>query len=487
MAILSRREMLKAAAGSAAMAGLGTSTARAAAGQASDIIRLAVVGLGGRGKAHIRGFRKAEGVEVVALCDADTDRLGSQSDRLDKATDARVGRYTDYRLLLERGDIDAVSIATPNHQHAVQTILALQAGKHVYTEKPVCHNVWEGRQIVEAMRKHDRVVAGGFQNRSDVALREGMSRVHREQHGPIKRVHGFCYRQRASIGKQATPLAPPSSVDYDLWLGPAADQAIMRPRFHYDWHWDFNTGNGDMGNQGPHELDMIRWALGDPDHPSRVRSFGGRFGWDDAGNTFNMQCAAFDFGSGVPVTFEVRNLHQKEQASVGAKPACPGVGILVECEGGTLMGKRGEAHFTDKTGAVAWSMKGDSGSTHYQNFVDAVRSNQPETLRSTLESAFRSSCVSHLANISVLTGGAASEEAIQQEVGSDPAMTDCLRRYSEQLDLWQVDREQSPWSLGPALTFDAAAERFTAGENHAAANRLLRREDREGHEVPEIG
>ncbi|MBT6381270.1 MAG: Gfo/Idh/MocA family oxidoreductase, partial [Opitutales bacterium] len=275
--MLSRRNFIKTSAFAAGTFAIVPSWAKSANGD----IRVAVIGLNGRGKSLIKDVLRTDGARLVALCDVDSEVLGQRADQVDKENGLKVERYEDYRKLLENKDIDAVVLTTPNYWHALQTIWGCQAGKDVYVEKPVCHTVWEGRQMVKAAKKYGRIVQAGFQNRSDIGLNEAFPWVQAGNIGEIKMVRGLCYRNRASIGKIDKPLVPPKSVNYDLWLGPAEHQDLYRPELHYDWHWDFNTGNGDMGNQGPHELDLLRWVLGDPDHPMKVSSIGGRFGWND--------------------------------------------------------------------------------------------------------------------------------------------------------------------------------------------------------------
>ena len=483
-----RRDFLKSTAVASAGLGLGAAPVFAQKPGANEELRVAVIGTGGRGGAHVTGFAEAKGSRLVALCDADQGHVDQKAAIVEKKYGYQVDTAIDYREILDRDDIDVVTIASPNHWHSLMAIHGVQAGKHVYTEKPVCHTIWEGRQMVNAMKKHGKIVGGGFQNRSDKGLVEAIPQIHEGKYGAITMARGLCYRNRGSIGKTDTPQQPPSSVNYDLWLGPAADEPIMRPRFHYDWHWDFNTGNGDMGNQGPHEMDLLRWALGDPSHPDKVISVGGRFAWDDAGNTPNMQFAMFDFGDDIPVIFEVRNLHQKgDKSNVGKYERGPGVGIIVTCEKGEFRGGRGGGSFYDLDGKKLESFKGDSGKTHMQNFVDCVLANKPEGLRSPIESAFYSSSMSHLANISVLSGREAERAEVASAISRRGAMTEVFDRFNSQLDVWDVDPAEEKWHLGPELTFDSEAETFTAGENVEKANSMIRREDRKGYEVPEIG
>lgn len=482
MSKFSRRDFLKTAAASGAVVSLGPMAAPAFANRlnVNEEARVAVIGFHSRGKAHINGFSSIKGVRIAALCDADEAILNDGADSFEKKAGYKVDRHVDYRDVLKRDDIDIVTIATPNYWHALMTIEACQQGKHVYVEKPVCHTIWEGRKMVEAMRKYGRVVGAGFQNRSDSGLLEAFPWVKAGHLGKIKKIRGLCYRNRASIGKRDTPLAPPKSVDYDLWLGPAADLPIMRPKFHYDWHWVFNTGNGDMGNQGPHELDIIRWMLGDPKHPSRVTSVGGRFAWDDAGNTPNMQVASFDFGNDIPVVFEVRNMNSEG----GKFQSGRGVGIVVSCEDGEFVGGRGGGAAYDKNKKVVKKFPGDGGDAHMANFVQAVRAGDAEQVHSKLESAYYSACMSHLANISVLTGEEMVPEAAAERVAGDEMLSEVLDRFSKQLSKLSVDFRKTPWHVGSTLEFDAVKERFV-GEKAGAANQLVHREDRKPFVVPE--
>ena len=212
---------------------------------ANEQVRVAVIGFGGRGRALINCVKRAKNAKLVALCDADNNIL-----RKFESNNNELFRTQDFRKILERKDIDAVASATPNHWHTLLTILAMQAGKHVYIEKPISHNMLESREVVKASRKYKRIVQCGFQNRSDTGLLPFYEKLHNGAYGKVQFVHGTCHRSRASIGKLDKPLAVPKHIDFNLWLGPGEKQPIMRPRLHYDWHWDFNTGNGDMGNQG---------------------------------------------------------------------------------------------------------------------------------------------------------------------------------------------------------------------------------------------
>jgi len=245
---------------------------------ANDDLRFAVVGVRGQGGGHIGYFNEKAGVRVVALCDADEEPLGKRADAFEKKYGQKVKRYIDVRELLEDKSIDAITSATPNHWHSLITIWACQAGKDVYIEKPVSHNIWEGRKMVEAARKYNRIVQTGTQSRSDLGLMEAFKYMQAGNLGAIKWSRGFCYKARFEgtngiVNGTNGPNPVPESVDYNLWCGPADMEPLRRKQLHYKWHWVWNTGNGDLGNQGIHEMDMARWALGDsPKLPPRVLS-----------------------------------------------------------------------------------------------------------------------------------------------------------------------------------------------------------------------
>lgn len=452
---------------------------------ANDDVRVAVLGVGGRGGGMMKEIARLAGVRVVALCDVDRGILARRADELAKATGGpRPDTAGDYRKLLERNDIDAVYIATPNHWHALMTIHACQAGKDVYVEKPVSHTVWEGRQAAAAAEKHQRVVQAGTQNRSDVGMRAFMEWFRSGQLGKLTLARGLCYRSRGGIGKRDTPLKPPAEVDYDMWLGPAADLPIYRRSFHYDWHWVWNTGNGDIGNQGPHETDLICWALGDPGLPRAVSSFGGRFAWNDAGETPNMQVALFDFG-GTPALFEVRNLSEAPERKSMPRYRGGGVSVVLHCEGGYFVGGRGGGTVYDNQGKAVRKFPGDSGATHLTNWVQAIRSRKPTDLRAPVARSHVSSAVAHLANISQRLGATLTPEALRARLAGQAEALEAVGRLSEQLAAWKVDFAKQPWTAGPQLTFDPAAEKFT-GPQAEAANALLHRQDRAPFQVPKL-
>jgi len=328
---------------------------------ANEKIRMGFIGLGGRGMGSANWFDEIEDVEVAALCDVDTKTLARAQQAFPKASSTQ-----DLRRLIEDPEIDAVCVSTCNHWHVLASIWAMEAGKDVYVEKPVSHNVWEGRQLVAAARKYDRMCQGGTQQRSDefqAELREFLNNG--DVIGKMKYARLNRYGMRASIGKLDKPLVPPETVDYDLWLGPAQDIPIYRPKLHYDWHWNWNTGNGDLGNWGPHITDDLRNVVfGDRVKlPTRVMSGGGRLAWDDAGESPNTHFTYFDTEE-IPVIFDVHNLPKAKGVKGGDYYARRRTNafLVVECEGGYYAGGRGggvayDARATLERGMLATSSK----------------------------------------------------------------------------------------------------------------------------------
>lgn len=477
--MLSRRTFIKSSAFAASTFAIAPSWAKAANGD----VRIAVVGLRGRGKSLIRDTLRTDGARLVALCDVDSAILEERASQVETENSIKLKRYEDYRKLLEDKEIDAVVLTTPNYWHALQTIWGCQAGKDVYVEKPVCHTVWEGRQMIKAARKYNRIVQAGFQNRSDVGLNEAFPWIQEGNLGKIKMVRGLCYRNRASIGKIDVPLTPPKSVNYDLWLGPAEDRKIYRPELHYDWHWDFNTGNGDLGNQGPHELDLVRWILGDPDHPEKVMSMGGRFAWNDGGDTPNMCMTEYSWGD-IPVLFETRNLWVKPDLNAAPNFKGSRVGVIVTCEGGEFRGGRGGGIVYDNDGNKMKPFKGDGGFDHFPAFIRAVNSRKEEDVASHLEDAYKSSCLAHLGNISYLQGEEASDFEVAKFAVQNEQRYDMFKRYSDQMTTWNIDTKKEPWTIGTELAFNSKSEKFVGGKSYQSANKMLKKKYRKKFAVP---
>ncbi len=493
-----RRQFLRTTALAATAAALSPRSWAQTAGANSEV-RVAVIGLNGRGKDHLQSLRAVPGVRLVAICDVDTAVLERTAAALAK-DGITPKKYTDLRELLAATDVDAVTIATPNHWHSLAGIWACQAGKDVYTEKPVSHNVWEGRQLAAAAKKYNRVVQAGVQIRSGAGLQEAVQWIRSGQLGAVKVARGFCYKRRKSIGRSIGPTPPPATVNYDLWLGPAPEQPPHRARFHYDWHW-FNTyGNGDVGNQGIHQMDVARWFLGDPGLPRHTLSIGGRLGYVDDGETPNTQLVIHDYAV-APLIFEVRGLpavrdpHEGQVGAVGADAAGAlaktmdqyrgvSIGNVIECEGGSLVTTE---YFTatahDRDGKVVKEFKGTN--RHMQNFIDVVRSRKTADLYGPIEQGHLSSALCHLGEISHALGAAAAPGEIRERIKDEPALTEAFERLTAHLAANQLDLEKTPLTLGAMLAVDASAERFT-GKNAAAGNALLTRAYRKGYEVPQL-
>ena len=452
----------------------------------NDEIGVAIVGMGNRGNSNVEDIVRTKGARLVALCEVDSNRLKEAAESVKKEYGLKVKTYSDFRLVLESKDVDAVVICSPNHWHGLQTIWACQAGKDVYVEKPVCHNIWEGQQMLKAASKYDRIVQSGLQARSDVGLKEAFQWIQEGNLGKIKVIRSIVYDHRSSIGKLDTPLIPPRTCNYDLWLGPAEDQAIYRRRFHYDWHWDWNTGNGDCGNQGVHELDLVRWILGDPSHPDSVFSIGGRFGWNDAGNTPNMQNTVFDWSGQVPVIFELRDMTTAPDNDIASHYKGHRFGIVISGEGGEFRGGRGGGIVYDEANNKKEKFVGDGGFDHFPAFIRAVRSRKESDLACTLREGYLSTCLCHLANISMRTGNPASRREIVSAVSDNEWMRESTSRLLEHLEAWKIDFNREPWSLGRALHFDSKEETFGGDKRIDAVNKFIKRRYRKSYEVPGI-
>jgi predicted dehydrogenase len=445
---------------------------------ANSDIRCAVVGFNGRGRSHIEDLRNMKGTRIVALCDVDRKVLDREVESF-KAKGDQVEGYTDVRKLLENKDIDVVTFATPNHWHSLGSIWAVQAGKDVYVEKPVSHNVWEGRQLVRAARKHNAIVQTGTQSRSSSGIAEAIAWVREGNIGKMLRSRGLCYKRRGSIGKVSGPQPVPPSVDYDLWCGPAPKEPLMRQHLHYDWHWVWPTGNGDLGNQGIHEMDVARWVLGVDELSPRVLSIGGRLGYVDDGTTPNTLIVFHDYKP-APLLYEVRGLPKAQGSGDMDKYHGAGIGIVTDFEGGIMViPSYTSATVQDKDGKVIKSFSGSS--SHFANFISAVRSRKYTDLKADILEGHLSSALCHTANISYRLGKTHSPEEIRDAVKSNSDMSEMLGRMEEHLAANQVDLQKSPATLGQVLNMDPKTEEFI---DNPEANRLLTREYRAPFVVP---
>jgi len=391
---------------------MGATAAHATRGRApagpNERVRVAVVGSRRQGGVHIRMYSAMPNVEVAALCDVDESVLEKALREVEGAGKKRPAAYIDYRKLLEDRSIDAVSIATPDHHHALQTIWALEAGKDVYVEKPCSHNMFESRQLIAAQRKYPgRIAAHGTNSRSSPALREAVEKLREGLVGDVYMGRGLCFKWRDTIGRAPAEPVPPG-VHYDLWLGPAPKRAFTRNRFHYNWHWFWEYGTGDLGNQGIHELDVARWGLG-VKYPRKVSALGGHFMFDDDQETPNTLTALYEFEEGGKkklLVFEVRHWISNHEAGIGegSKKDANTIGNIFYGSKGYLA-VEGYTKYYSFLGREQQPGPGrQEGGNNWANFIQAVRSRNAAELRAPLEEGAISCVLAHLGNISYRLG-----------------------------------------------------------------------------------
>jgi predicted dehydrogenase len=478
MSHLSRRQFLEnsmLATAAAALAGR-SKLSFADEGDPGEKLRVAVIGVNGRGGSHIAEFGARKDCEIAAIVDADEVIGNRKADDIEKRFGKRPTVYLDMRKCFDDKSIHIASIATPNHWHALSTIWAVQAGKDVYVEKPVSHNVTEGRRAVEAARKYNKIVQTGTQSRSNPGMREAIKFMHDGGIGEVKLARGLCYKPRGSIGPRGN-YDIPASVDYDLWSGPAQKQTLTRPKLNYDWHWQWEYGNGDLGNQGIHQMDIARWGLNEMNLGESVLSYGGRFGYEDAGETANTQICIHEFKGDKRLVFEVRGL--KTDALMDAKVGVifygtDGYLVMPSYNGGMVFDKNGTK--TDKV------FNGGGDSHHFANFVKAVRSRKHEDLNADILEGHLSSALCHVGNISYRLGAPSTAQQIAASLASDKEALETLDRFQQHLLENKVSPDATKITLGQKLTL-AGTEEFSG--NHAAeANKYLTREYRAPYIVP---
>ena len=443
-------------------------------------LRVAVIGVRGRGWNHVQAFERLDHVDVVALCDCDRDVLERRAADFERIHHRNIDLEIEYRDLLQRKDIDVVSIATPNHWHALMTVEACNAGKDVYVEKPVSHNIGEGERMLESAVRTGRIVQAGTQSRSCPAIRDGIAWMHEGHIGDMTAARGLCYKPRQSIGRVDGPQTPPDRVDYDLWCGPSPMKPLMRRNLHYDWHWNTDTGNGDIGNQGIHQMDICRWAINASSMPRRVSSIGGRLGYRDDGDTPNTQVVLLEYGT-IPLLFEVRGLPRDVAAQQrnwnGSMDTFMGqrIASIIHCEGGALIVPTGarDCWAVDDDGQriASWSESAD----HFANFIDAVRSRNSADLNADIIECVRSSDLCHLASISHQLGTPGTADDAMLAAANHQGFEEATERMLLHLRANAVDVDEAALSIGPSLDIDPARDRFT---NHDAANALLSRRGR---------
>ena len=471
---VTRRDFLKqtatASAGLAALRGITFITQPERVFGANDRVQVAIIGLNGRGGDHIKGFSQVPNAQIAGFCDIDPRVLDKRTKQMETLNLPKPKTYADIRKLLDDKSIDAISIATPNHWHSLMAIWGCQAGKDVYVEKPCSHNWWEGKQLVEAAAQYNRIVQHGTQSRSGKGVLEGIKQINDGLIGDVYLARGLCYKWRDTIG-HATEEAVPAGVDYDLWTGPAPMKPFTRNRFHYNWHWIWDTGNGDIGNQGVHEMDKARWGLG-VKYPTKVSAVGGHFMFDDDQQTPNTMHVAYEFvtadGKRKMLEFEVRHWITHNEALIGTKaygsegvpdagPAAasspakkapaPGGAASAAAKpktgpnagahnviGNIFYGSKGYIAMSEYDSYKSWLGKemepgpsGHGGGDHYANFIDCVRSRNKEALNAPIEEGHISCTLIHLANISYRLGRTIHFKPDTQEINGDQEAMQLIR------------------------------------------------------------
>jgi predicted dehydrogenase len=443
---------------------------------ANDAIRIGVAGLHGRGRSHVEAFSGMQGVQITYLIDPDTRTFEARAATVQKGGGNPPRTVQDVRRALEDRNLDAISIATPNHWHALMTIWAAQAGKHVYVEKPCSHNVKEGRIAVQTARKHNVIVQHGTQSRSNAAWANIVDVIRSGKLGKLLISRGLVYKPRATIGMRPNS-EPPKQVDFNLWLGPAPRQPHHANLVHYNWHWFWDFGNGDIGNQGVHQMDIARWGIPGATLPRSVLSVGGRFGYADQGQTPNTQMTVFDYGQ-TKLIFEVRGLRTDRYRNQA-------IGNIFHLEEGTIAGHQFFPRNSIKPAPLPTVERhqqrgGEDG--HFGNFIAAIRSHRTADLNADILEGHYSAALCHLANISYRLGQEVSFNPRTRAFGDDKDANETLERMEEHLRGNNLKLQDLRLRVGPRLEVDARAETFV---NNEEANRMLTRSYREGFVVPD--
>lgn len=463
--------LLAAATAAAASATVPTILAQEKAGSASNKLTVAILGCGIRGKQHARELARHADCDIAYVCDPDTDRTAELSAQLVEQNRPAPKAVQDMRKVFDDKSVDAVFIATCNHWHALAAIWAMQAGKDAYVEKPVSHNVSEGRRMVQVARKTGRICQGGTQYRSGGPMAAAVQYMRQGKLGQVKLARSIVYGGRGSIGAPGA-YEVPKTVDYSLWAGPAPTSPLSRPKFHYDWHWVWDTGSGELGNNNVHSLDLCRWGLGVTGLGRSVLSYGGRLGYSDAGQTPNTQVCIFDFGDKTIVS-ETRGLK-----SAPFRPDMKASTIFEGTEGiiaGTSL--------FDLQGKLVKTFEGE-GTNHFANFLDVVRSRKRDDLKAEILEGHQSSALCHIGNISWRLGRTAPPAELRDVLGKlqvHENVLETLDRTVQHLAGNKIDLAKTPLTLGAHLQLDSTREAFVSNPK---ANSLLSREYRQPFVVP---
>ena len=449
---------------------------------ANDDIRVAVVGMFNKGKQHIKYFHEIPGVRVTALCDVDTEVLDKEA-KLFADRNEKVKKYKDFRQVLDDKNIDAVVLVTPDHWHAIQLIWACEAGKDVYVEKPLSHNIWEGEQMIKAVQKYKRIVQVGMQRRSDPGMKEIVEYLREGNLGKIKVARCICYIKRESLGQIIGPQPIPETVDYDMWTGPAPMEPLNRKNLHYDWRFFWNVGSGDLPNNGIHFFDLCRWVTAQDDVNVPLVSVAGRYAWNDCGETPNTHIAYWDFKP-APIILELRNLPRKTGDSASDHYKGVRAGIVIECEDGYIAG----SFAYDDNGKKIKQFHLDNGAGHQSNFIESVRSRNPKDLNADILEGHRSTVLCQLANISHRAGEMTSIGEIEKSIQKSNIASEAFSKYIEHLKANEIDISETCATLGPWINYNPKRKIIeTSGTNsNLIANSLLTRQYRKPYVLPQV-
>jgi len=477
-----RRDFVK----SAAVAGLatrftiaGTSASGNVLG-ANERLRLAVVGCGGRGSSHIGAFSGMDDCQVTYLVDPDMRRSEGRVKSVKERGGNEPKCLADVREALDDKNLDAISVATPNHWHSLMVIWSAQAGKHCYVEKPASHDIHEGRVALEAWKKYGTVVQHGTQQRSGGGRAAQIKAIRDGQFGKLKIAYGYCCKPRGGIGFKK-PSAPPENLDWNMWCGPAVIDQYHGNYHPYNWHWFWETGNGDLNNQGTHQLDVAQWAIDeDQTHPVRAMALGNRFQWDDQGETPNSMFGIAEYPNGQYVFFNVRNVNYKGYQRQ----------VMNEFyfEDGGWMDDRGTYYSkgSDKGERVKFPSVEITGGGCFGSFVQACRAGKPEMSNADMNVAHHSCVVGHVMNNSYRIGKPAPFNEKAGDFGDIPeAREHFLKLHRIMRDGVGVKENEAEYIVGPWLNFDPEKEQFT-GEHAEEANKLVFDPQRPGFEIPDV-
>jgi len=403
----------------------------------NETVNIGVTGIRSRGRAHYRSFGKIPNVNVAAICDIDENLFPKAVEDIEKMTGKKPKTYVDFRDMIQDKDIDAVSIATPDHWHALQTIWACQAGKDVFVEKPSSHNIYESRKMVEAARKYNRVVQVGTQARSSPVHKEAIKLLNDGYIGKVYMGRALIFKSRSSIGRKKDSLIP-KGVNWDIFLGPAPYRPFNENRFHYTWHWYWDTGTAEIGNQ-VHQIDIARWGMDKRVHPVKIHSAGGFYAWDSDQETPNLQTATFEYEDGMMMENETRQLFTNNEDGIMVGNLFYGsegwMHLVGEGSGTftTYFGRKNEPGKSMSRKDIAddpMNLVGAVGGPHFNNFIECVRSGKWQDLNADIKVGHMSVVLCHLANISYLTGRKLKFNPYSEKfVNDDDANTYLSREY----------------------------------------------------------